>query len=188
MSCPFSPATENEYLAYGAVAARTLGAWHTAVCYSGKGAYRNNGGGLSEPMPQIYERTMGDLAQPLWDFTREIPDVVVINLGTNDFSTGDPGQPYVDAMVELVRRVRGRYPQAFVVLALGSMLAGSELTQARAHLAAVRTTVADPRVSFLEFDVQQLADGIGCDYHPSVRTHAKMADRLVAHIRSLTGW
>ncbi len=190
-TCPFSADTEDETQAYGAVTARRLDAAHTAVCYSGKGVYRNYGGNTSDPMPVIYGRMHGDLPTPAWDFAREIPDVVVINLGTNDFSGGDPGRPYVDAMKALVATVRGHYPQAHIVLAVGSMLGTTEAARVKTYLQEVvtaRATGGDSKVSFVEFAEQQMADTIGCDYHPSVRTHAKMADVLTAHIKSLTGW
>ena len=77
------------------------------------------------------------------------------------------------------------------MLAVGSMLGATEAARVKTYLQEVvtaRATGGDSKVSFVEFAEQQMADTIGCDYHPSVRTHAKMADVLTAHIKSLTGW
>ena len=70
---------------------RELGAAHVAIAYSGIGMLRNNGGGTTGTMPERYERTLADDAASL-GLARYTPDVVVIDLGTNDFATGDPGR------------------------------------------------------------------------------------------------
>jgi hypothetical protein len=63
------------------------------------------------------------------------------------------------------------------------------------NVAYVKSAVAaanaggDPRVSFLDFGVQDgNASGFGCDYHPSAVTDQLMADKLAAAIKALTGW
>jgi lysophospholipase L1-like esterase len=186
--CHFSADTENEYLTYGAIAARTLGATHTDICYSGKGAYRNYGGSTTDPMPAIYDRVFADRASPLWDLGALVPDVIVVNLGTNDFSVGDPGQPYVSAMLAFARRLRGLYPRARILLAVGSMLGGANFDKAAEYVQGVVSTMGDAGVSYVEFPTQSSMDGLGCDYHPNLVTHRNMADRLVASIRAVTGW
>ena len=45
----------------------------------------------------------------------------------------------------------------------------------------------DPRLHFLEFDEQRREDGIGADWHPSLATHRKMAERLAAAMRKDLG-
>ena len=32
------------------------------------------------------------------------------------------------------------------------------------------------------------ADGVGCDYHPSLKTHQKMADKMTAALRADLAW
>lgn len=36
--------------------------------------------------------------------------------------------------------------------------------------------------------MQVEADGYGCDWHPSAKTNAKMADLLTAKLKTLLGW
>ena len=44
-------------------------------------------------------------------------------------------------------------------------------------------------VAMLEFETQNLErDGIGSDWHPNLKTHQNMADRLIAAIKTDLGW
>jgi hypothetical protein len=191
-NCGFTPATENEWLAYGAIAARTMKAEARVIAYSGKGAYRDGGGNTSDQMGVLYERTFADLPGSTWDFSKWTADVVVVNLGTNDFGAGDPGQAFIDAYAALVKQVRGHYPKAYIVCAVGSMQVGPDLTKVKSYVQTVVSTSnagGDPRVSFADLGVQDgNVDGYGCDYHPSLKTDQLMADKLTAAIKAVAGW
>lgn len=62
-------------------------------------------------MPEIFSRTLASLDAPDWDYTSWVPDVVVVNLGTNDRLNGtDPGdaelayqQTYSDFVLNISR-------------------------------------------------------------------------------------
>jgi lysophospholipase L1-like esterase len=196
-NCHFSPDTENASLAYGALTAKGLNAAYVAIAYSGIGAYRNNDGATKDVMGVRYERTLADDPASKWSFSAFTADVVVINLSTNDFAKGDPGQPFADAYLSLVKQVRGHYPSAYIFCSLGPMLSDSfpagemALTKARGYISGVVDKVraaGDARVNFVEFPTQDAANGLGCDYHPSLKTHQLMADKLKAAIQAVTGW
>lgn len=191
-SCPFTPDTENEYLTYGALTARALDADQVAIAWSGKGMYRDYGGGTTEQMPELWDRTIPTEATSAWAFTGYTPDAVVINLGTNDFAKGDPGAPFVDAYVAFLAKVRGRYPGAFVFCTTSPLLGGTEAAQHKGYVQAAidaRKAKGDTRVALVDFPTQDGAvDGLGCDYHPSLKTHAKMAAILTAAIKAQLGW
>ncbi len=44
------------------------------------------------------------------------------------------------------------------------------------------------KVAFLEFPEQKHSDGLGCGFHPSIKTHKLMADRLTAFAKEKLGW
>ena len=70
------------------------------------------------------------------------------------------------------------------------MLSGTSLTQARTYITGVQSSLAaagDAHVSFFEFDQQKTGE-IGCDYHPNLVTHQKMATKLTAAIKAKMGW
>ena len=190
-SCSFTNTTENEWLSYGALAARALNAAQITVAWSGKGIYRNYGGDTSELMPVLWDRTLPTDASSAWGFKSYVPDVVVIDLGTNDFSSGDPGTPFQDAWVSFLTKVRGKYPSAFVFAAVGPMLSGTSYTQDKTYIQAAidaRKSAGDTKLGLVELPTQDPADGLGCDYHPSLKTHQKMADVLTATIKAQMGW
>jgi lysophospholipase L1-like esterase len=193
-NCSWSADTENHYLTYGALTARELGADLHTIAWSGIGMYRNYGeaGPSSENMPAVYARILASKSSPTWDFSTWQPHAVIINLGTNDASTsGDPGTPYRTNYLEFVRTLRDKYPDTFFVLTIGPMLDGSALAAIKGHIQAViqtRGSEGDSKMSFLEFPVQSQDDGLGCDWHPSAKTNAKMAALLVAELKQRLGW
>lgn len=190
-NCSFSFDTENNYSAYGSVAARALGADLYTECWSGKGMYRNGDGSTTDTMPPLWDRTIPTDSTSSWDFSWT-PDAVVIDLGTNDFAKGDPGQAYVTAYESFLTELRGHYPNAYVFVMIGPMTSGSDLTTARGYLDQVvqsRTSAGDTRISQVLIDPQDgNANGLGCDYHPSVKTHALMGKTLADAMKTALGW
>ena len=191
-NCPFAPETENHYQTYGAIAARELGADLHTEAWSGIGMYREYGGSTSEQMPVRFLRAIPTDAASTWDFASYVPHAVVINLGTNDFSGGDPGAPFTSAYETFVTDLRGRYPAARFYLAVGPMLSGANYDAAKAHLQSViaaRAGDGDTNLALLEFSpIDQGAEGLGCDYHPTIATNERMADTLVSRLRADLDW
>ncbi len=180
-SCSFSPETEDSTVAYGALTAATFGAAHVDLCWSGRGLLRNNDGSTTDTMPELYDRD--------WDEPRYAADVVVVNLGTNDYFAGsDPGAPFETAYVAFVKRLRAVHPNAFVICGIGSMLTGAEAAAAREHVQSVVRSInkgGDAKVAFVDWAPQDPADGVGCGNHPNEKTQKKMADVLTARVKEL---
>jgi lysophospholipase L1-like esterase len=181
----FTPASEDHHVAYGAVAARALGAEAITIAWSGKGMYRDHDGATDRPMPALYDRVLVD-RDSRWDFSQWTPHAVIINLGANDYGPGDPGPGYGQAYEAFVRRVRGHYPQARILCCQGPLLDVRQLALARRALAPA--LAIDDRISYLEFPPQDGSLGYGSDWHPSRRTNQAMAERLVAELHRLLGW
>ena len=181
--CSYSNDTENNYLAYGSVAARSVGAELSTVAWSGLGMYRNYGdvGAAAKPLPYYYDDALPTAATP-WNFSLFIPDLVVINLGTNDSSTqGDPGQPYVDAYVAFIRRVRSHYPSAWILCIDATAAVRNDIAQ----VVSTTHTAGDAKVEAFALTGQ---NGSGCDGHPNVTSDALMGASLAAEIRRVMGW
>jgi lysophospholipase L1-like esterase len=191
-TCLFSPQTEDFTLSHAALTARALGADPIAVAWSGRGLCRNYADEPGEHLPVLYERTLPARAASRWDFGRLAPDAVVVNLGTNDFSVGkSPGRAFPDAYLALLRRIRAVYPGAFVFCAVGPMLDGPALREAREAITEVLTVLrgaGERRLELIEFPLQAAANGYGCDWHPSAATQRLMADQLTSAIRRALGW
>jgi lysophospholipase L1-like esterase len=246
-TCPFDipdpenpnerlPVSENQYLAYGSLAARELDADVVTLCFSGKGVYQNyrefgRGEGIqnqdekvdpqdqqildaqttmtlenpSNGRPAYYLRTLANDVAP-WDFTKEPePQVVVINLGTNDFSR-DLNQDSIadgidlvkfhDTYKEFVSFVRSVRPDAHIFLALPPMVTDKfPLDNARSDFRAVLNQIVselnaagDIQVYYIELVEMGSRYGLGCDYHPNLEVHRIMADQLAGAIRTKTCW
>jgi lysophospholipase L1-like esterase len=191
LPCSFEAKTENHYLTYGALAARTLGAELYTEAWSGIGMLRNNDGSTTDTMPERYARALPENASSTWNFSEYVPAAVVINLGTNDFSKGDPTLAFQTAYTTFVTALRAHYPKARFYLAVGSMLGGADYDKAKAYLEGVieaRRALGDSNLVVLPFATQDSNDGLGCDYHPSLKTHQKMADKLVSALKTDLGW
>ncbi len=191
----FNDATENHYLTYAAQTARNLKAVEYVVARSGIGVYRNFDGpreGSPVVMPKQYEYTnFDDFSEP-WDFSRYTPDVVCINLGTNDTSTNNyDSDRLLKAYRQFLSQVRGHHPKAKIVLLCGSMLQGKELELVRHHLDTVCEEAhqrGDKEVYRFDFTPQNGDLKYGADWHPSLWQHQKMAGELTAFLRVLMGW
>jgi lysophospholipase L1-like esterase len=201
-SYKFTSTNENALLAYGAVTARTLGADYVAVAASGRGMVRNYSGSAGLTGPQFYELTAPDSSGATWDHTRYSPDVIVVNLGTNDFSIGLTADQlattrsnYRQAYADFLTRLRALHPAATLIAAVGPMMSDSypadyqALTSIRSDVQGTvnaRTTGGDTNVFYFEFPVQ--SSPYGEDWHPTIATHQTMADSLAAFILQTKGW
>jgi lysophospholipase L1-like esterase len=190
----FTTLNSNANQAYGAVVARTLGAEYVAVAVSGRGVQRNYSDGAGELAPAFYRDTLpDDAAAPAWDFTRYVPDVVVVNLGTNDFSPPGPDHvAFKSAYKAFLGQIRGHYPAALILAVVGPMLSDSfpagvmAWTTIQADVASVTAELGaagDPDVHFFALTPQSAP--YGEDYHPTLATHAQMAQAVSSEIRRL---
>ncbi|MGC4063985.1 MAG: SGNH/GDSL hydrolase family protein [Polyangiaceae bacterium] len=189
--CPFSADTENHYLSYGALLARHFDAELSTVAWSGKGVARNYDGEIAFPrMPEIYNRSIPTDTTVGWGFEPK-PNLVVINLGTNDYSSDkDPtDSEFTSAYVGLLENIRSHYADAYILCTIGPMLSGTDLTTARKNIAAAvetRHTAGDPKVEAYELTTGNPSPG--CSYHPDLTTHQAMATELATKISSYVGW
>ncbi len=194
-NCHFSPQTENATMSYASMAARELQADYDLISYSGRGVVRNYGDKNKtsiDPMPSLYDRTCYFDSTLKWNFKKWVPQAVVINLGTNDFST----KPYPDKDVfiaaydRLIDRVRALYPDVTIFCVTGPMI-GEPCTDY------VREVVneeqlkegRDKDVFFIEIPWRIMSDDDwGCDMHPNIFGAEKMADFAVQLIRLRMNW
>jgi len=189
-NCNFSADTENHYLTYGAIAARSLNADLSTVAWSGKGVIFNYGDDKTDPLPSLYDRTVPTESASQWDFSWQ-PEAIVINLGTNDFSTaGDPSETeFVGSYQTFLAHLRDKNPNATIVALIPTLLSGNDLTTAQTYIekaVAARKTAGDTKVVSLALSFTQT--GWGCDYHPSLKTHESMGAALTAELKKLMGW
>lgn len=86
-------------------------------------------------MPWQYEYTLFDQHDEKWDFAKYQPQLVCINLGTNDLSTENYDiQLYEKNYRMFIKTVRSKYPHAKIVMLTGPMLGEKESSKQRTVL------------------------------------------------------
>ena len=191
-SCPYSRETENVEQAYAAMTARYLSAEYVTLAYSGKGIIHNYGPDLETgpPMPAYLDQTLAHDPELTWEAGQWQPDVVVINLATNDFAVQPfpTGPAFVEAYLGLLQNVRARYPGADIICIGGPFMQDPARTYIRSTFKQARF-VLDSRIHYMQLqNTLDFPDDFGCDRHPNVAGHQKMADQLGPLIGTLMGW
>lgn len=191
-SCPFSADTQNHYLSYAAILARRFDSELSTVAWSGKGVVINYGGDTGITLPQMIDRAIPESDASVWDYSlKPAPQVVMINLGTNDFSTdNDPSdEEFFDKYLILLRTIRARYPGAFILATVGPLLAEPDKTKAESGIiAAIKTLNDEGDNAAFAYKMQSGNANPGCDWHPGLATHKAMAEELGAVLVDKLGW
>lgn len=188
----FSADTENAYLSYGAIAARLLHADYQCIAWSGRKLWPDN------DIPSIFDEIIPDDSSDQWDERLWRPNVILINLGSNDVEPSMPDKTsWVDAYNKFILHLRATAPRALIYVALGPMLSDADpqgqhqLTSMRIYLQSVvdlRRSLGDRRVRFLEFPQEDPVTGVGALQHPNIKTHEEMAEELAAAIHTDLKW
>lgn len=201
--CTNSAAVENNPKTYAALAADALNADYSIIAWSGIGLTRNYVSATPDPspiMPDRWTRYGAHDAQDSYTFPADrVPDVVVINLGTNDFGyqTGvrDPldSSVYTDAMVSFVNTIKARYPAAVFFLLTSAMLndgwpSAAEAQKTTQRMALVRASELLNGTRVEVVDIPDQGSEVGCDFHPTAATHRQGAEILVEAIGSVMDW
>lgn len=188
----FLPVTEDGYLAYGALGARSLNAEYRCIAWSGKKLWPDNS------IVDLYGLSTPTDSTSRYDEATWVPDVILINLGTNDTGKGVPDKKgWEDAYVAFIRHLRVTAPHAMIYLALGPMMTDGwppnahALSSIRGYLHDIiktRQSAGDTRMRFIEFNTQDQKDGMGADYHPNIKTDVEMAEEFKAAVERDLGW
>lgn len=184
----FSYENENHTLSYAYLTARALDADFNVVAKSGIGMYRSYGGPREgtpgNRIPDLYDRTLFYTHDYEWDHSSFRPDIICINLGTNDTSLEMFEPELFEAKYnEFLDRLRELQPQARIVVLNGPMLNGHWLEVVTESL----DRVAEGREGVSRFDFSPCTGelGYGADFHPSRARAVRMADELIPYLQSI---
>jgi len=170
------PSFDNSYKAYAAVAARQLNAQIHTTSYSGIGVVNGYPPFL---MKDMYNRTIAITSyypfptNNTWDFTRFIPDVVIVALGTNDYSKGFNAVTFKPGYTDLIAQIRIAYPNSFIICTNSPMVSNSTLGASINEVVANLKTAGDNKIHYFSFTSMI---GGGYNGHPCVadgQTHGK---------------
>lgn len=194
-TAPYLEETANYYYTYAARTARALNAQAVVVARSGIGVYRNYNGpqtGDAVNMTTEYPYTLLYNAKFEWNFSRYTPDVVCVDLGTNDTSTrGADFELLQRAFINFYHLLRSHYPDAVIVLLSGCMMQGRALQMVRETLDNTMLQArrqGDSKVYHFDFPPQDGSLGYGASHHPSMEQHQVMAEQLTDYLRRVMHW
>lgn len=193
--CWFTPETENVELAYAAQTARYFGADYNVVALSGLGVLRNlrdTETGSPQTAIDIVDRALAMNADLFWDSPEPGPDAVVVNLGTNDYSSRPypDTEAFVTAYVNLLEQIRQRYPETYIFAMAGPLMFGPAPEAIRTAVERQRDTGHDERVHYvlIENTLEEADGDFGCDWHPSEQGHREISEQLVPEMAAVLGW
>lgn len=187
----FSPETENQNLTYACATARYFGAEQMVTAHSGMGITRNyNGKNTDDNMVSHYLRTFDTDADVSWDpKTSEVrPDITVIYLGTNDFSTQmQPAERvFVRNYIKLLKEIKDFYGPDHPVLCMAPK--HDPLILGYIRKAVETCGLTDIHLLGLGPSVHNNDGDMGADGHPAYGGHRKIAYSLIPYISTVTGW
>ncbi len=192
---PFMTTTENFMKSYAYLTAQALGADYSAVCYSGYGVVSGwtGDGERNEGMlvPLLYEVVAKGYEQP-WDFDAHSYDVVVISLGTNDYTYARTDEARMEEFTRgyasFLEEVRAHNPESLIVCTMGTMGCHELYPYLEEAVESFEASTGDTRVlCYLSEEIDYEADGTGTHEHPNAVTQQKSADALVAVIDEALG-
>jgi lysophospholipase L1-like esterase len=186
-------ATTDTSQGIAALTAAAFDADYQVNAISGRGIVRNYDGSAGDTLVQAYPYVLFDKAEIYQDADWQ-PEVVAIELGTNDFSTplhaeekwasrDELQADFTATYIRFVQMLRERYPRATFVLWASDLNDGEIAAQVRKVAQALKA-LGDDRVSFM------LVTGLAmdaCHWHPSLSDDAAIAARLAGHIREQLG-
>lgn len=197
----FSCGTENVSKAYSYLSMQALDVDYSFISYSGHGFISGytadpNVPTLTELIQPYYEifaysyntfRGKGP-QEYKWDFNEQ-PDVIIINIGTNDESfinqNEEKRQKFENAYVEFLEQVHRCNPDATIVSAYGVMTDYLFPTEVTAVERFKKQSGFD-RVYNHHFPVHDIErNGYAADYHPSKQSQKEAAETLVEFMKEI---
>ncbi|WP_175574332.1 SGNH/GDSL hydrolase family protein [Teredinibacter haidensis] len=180
----------NAHKSYGWLTGEALDAQVQLVCYGGRGLIRSWNGARDElNAPDYYQLTIAENNAEKWQQSRFPADLIVVSLGTNDFSLGIGALPteeeFAPAYVSFVQTLLQDHPKADIILTDGAIVNDNDperpqRTVLRSYLQQTRKLVDSERVHV--FNASHFP-GDSCDAHPTGPQHKMMSEELVAFIR-----
>jgi lysophospholipase L1-like esterase len=188
---PFLAETENCNLTYAAIASRYFGADFNLVSHSGQGICRNyDDYRPGYNMPDRYSQTFDEDPASRWDPTTAPyrPDLVVIYLCTNDFSTARQPHEMIFAQryIELLNKVKANYGEDIPVLCMASNVTPFSFDHIRN--ACLMSGLKNISYMGMTTNVHNHTSDLGASAHPNYKGQIKVASNVIPYISSITGW
>lgn len=189
----FKLETENCDKAYGCIIARYFDADYALIAHSGQGMVRNWNDSVHLSKNTMQNRMMhvyDDYDQTLnYDFKAYKPDIVLINLGTNDFSRlayPNDGE-YIKGYKNMIKVLREKYGDV-PILAVAPHSCRINMMRCLLQL---QSDMVEDKNFYLTNSMNNIVTteyDTGADGHPNYSGHCKIAMTLIPKISAILGW
>ena len=185
---PFKPETENPALTYANIITHFFDAEAVHISHSGRGVVRNyDDFNQQDNMVKLYAQTYDQHCEKAWT-PGYTPDLVVIYLGTNDFSTGR--QPHLDywcsGYAALLRQVRAFHGEQVPIILMASK--ANEQMGLYVRAAGERSGVGNLHYCIINESAHNDTSDLGASWHPNYRGHRKIASIMAPYIATIMDW
>ena len=179
----WSTSTEDGTITYAALTAKHFSADNHTIAISGRGIVKNYGGDTTDYAPALYEYTDWR-NHTQWNHKNYVPDVIVINYGTNDKSAGVTASEFKAGCKAFIKQVRADNPTSIIIYAYGFM-GNSYASQVSAAVSELNAS-GDKKIYYLALSPITAAEkSIG---HPNGSAHQLRAQTLINKVAAVTGW
>lgn len=189
----FALETENCNMAYTCIIARYFDADYRITAHSGNGMVRNWGDKAQQSNPNMSTRSTqlyDQLSTVPFDFKWRRPDIVMINLGTNDFlPTAIPeADSYVNAYIKMIGQISQCYDNVPILCitphsSTPYLRAAISLLRERTQNKYANVHFAESMNNIINEDVD-----LGNDWHPNYQGQCKIAMSLIPQISKILHW
>lgn len=181
---------EDGLLSYAALTAKSLNANARYFCVSGFGVYVKYDGDPEGIIPKVYPYTNYFIDEnEYYDFNEFVPDLVVINLGTNDsghLHNEDIQQGFISNYLKLLKYIKSNAPNVKILCTCGTLCTNAFAFVQEAVNLALRAGLDNVYTFELPYhDVEHDSMASG---HPSIITHQKDAERLSGKIKEIMNY
>lgn len=172
---------------YAWICSEELGAEHTQIAYPGIALVSSPRHGTAMDAQYFRLQPPNYASSPAWDFTKYTPQIVVINLGSNDADYEDSDSAFREVYIRLLTGIRSRFPQAEIFVMRTFLGIRSQPT---VEAVENRITAGDKKVHYINTEgwiTQSTSDYLPDNLHPSEAGHMKIAALLKDVLSPYTG-
>lgn len=182
--CHYSASTQNVLDSYAFLVAQNVNAFAHTLAWSGKGVVRNYGDvnpTSVDPMPIYYNRTFASSSDPsnYWNPSNYIPDIVIISLGANDYSTQPNPSDYdfQNGLTNFISVIRNDYQNIQILLLCEPGSNGNQCSN-------IQKVSENTGVFYVKVP-DDVVVSFGCDYHPSIQAQINMANVVTPVVQDI---
>jgi hypothetical protein len=183
----------NMYKGFGAIIARHYSAQYHMTSRSGFGLLLDWQGDYKNNLPDYFDRTLFCYSDPTWDFSKWIPDLVVICLGLNDYNGLGGYTGPVDSLStelfksryhEFIGTILRFYPGVKILLVAPNDL--DWIKEQASTVVADENSRGHKNIYYTYFPLYD--DHFVNDGHPDVVADQMIAERLIEKIDTMNVW